>query len=164
MAAALIITLGVAFSAQAKDKSCSKMKDKKGREACCAGVDLKTCSFTDKKENKGDRPVWVCPDRCFCGKNAGKCPECGKTLEKKFCPKMKDAKCPMMKGDKAGGACCMGKDGKQNCVCPKCQCKDGKPCDCKKCCKAWKDGKCPMKKGKDKGKKVLDGEATDDKI
>ncbi len=74
MAAVLVMTLGVALSAQAKGKSCP-MKDKKGKQACCMGMDLKSCAFTDKKEGKDDKPCWVCPDRCFVGKGKGKCPE-----------------------------------------------------------------------------------------
>jgi hypothetical protein len=66
-------------------------KSKAGLTCTFDGKSLKDCGFTDKRMSKTDREMYVCPEMDHCSQKAGKCPSCGKKLEKKYCP-MKEAK------------------------------------------------------------------------
>jgi hypothetical protein len=136
--AGLFLAAGSILSAKGDGKGCPMMKGKKDKAACCMGMDLKACKFTDKAVGKDDKPCYVCPDRDSCSAEPGKCPKCGKVLEKKFCP--------MMKGDWSQGK---GKD-RVMYMCPMDKTMSKKPGKCPKCGMAMEKVECPMKKGQAK--------------
>ena len=109
--AALFLAVGAVLSAKADGTGCPMAKGKKDKGACCAmGMkDIKNCKFTYKAMGKDDKPCYVCPMRDSMSDKPGKCPKCGMTLEKKFCPSMGDMKmggkkCPFMSGKAAKDA------------------------------------------------------------
>jgi len=101
---ALVLSAGLAVSQASAGEGChgAKSGSKSKMGAACSsyeGKALKDCGFTDKRMSKTDQEMYVCPALDHCSEKAGKCPSCGKKLEKKYCP-MKEVRQKMGTGAK----------------------------------------------------------------
>ena len=94
-----IMGLGLAFglavsAAQAGEGCCAKGAKAKGKDkgSCLMSAkELKECPLTEKRMDKTDKVVYVCPEMDYSSAKAGKCPTCDKKLKKMYCPMKEDA-------------------------------------------------------------------------